>query len=119
MGEPGLPEAEGLDQEVQGVTPGLLPPGPVPFRGRGRQSLLYSLGYNSNITEALTVAFPLGALTTFPNVHFPHYPQNMACPLTQRFMETPYTSMPFFWQSWKEKCSENEDFPSSGNSACA
>ena len=24
-------------------------------------------------------------------------------------METPYTSMPFFWQSWKGKCSEDKD----------
>lgn len=36
-------ETSGLASK-QGLPPGLLPPGPVPFKRKGRQSLLYSLG---------------------------------------------------------------------------
>lgn len=77
-GETRLPEVKdspnGSSRLLLKQDPSLLPPGPVPFKRRGRQSLLYSLGYGSNITGALQVAFLLGAPIRFPSGHFPVIP---------------------------------------------
>ena len=61
--------------------------------------------------QCLASSSSLGGIQEISKWPFSPHPKRMTCPLTQRFMGAPCIPMPFFWQSWKEKCSPNEGLP--------